>query len=189
MNKYLEQLPVMRLPLVGSHKTALVDGDYDGELFSLYKWRINDQGYIQMVPVYEAIHSEKTGIYLGSSYSRSYLYLHHFVLKPKKGYWVKHVNGDKLDNRSCNLTYITPRDSALTRAKSTIIRSKSGYRGVVKERDAMRWKAQCKSIYLGRYTSPEEAARAYDRFAKLVFKDKAILNFPEEIKDDKLYLQ
>jgi hypothetical protein len=37
-----------------------------------------------------------------------------------------------------------------------------------------------KKIYLGTFTDPVEAARAYDNFAREHYGEFAVLNFPEE---------
>jgi hypothetical protein len=56
----------------------------------------------------------------------------------------------------------------------------SGYKGVQKSRK--RWIARImvngKHIGLGTFDAPEEAARAYDRAAKLYHGDFAVPNFP-----------
>jgi len=71
-------------------------------------------------------------------------------------------------------------------------KSKTGFRGVNKEKDASYakkpYKAQIcangKRYHIGRYTTPGEAARAYDKRAKEVYGDEAVLNFPEEHTND-----
>lgn len=62
----------------------------------------------------------------------------------------------------------------------------SGYRGIkqVGKRWAARLHALGKSDHIGMFDSPEEAARAYDRAAKVVYGERAILNFPEEEDGD-----
>lgn len=71
-----------------------------------------------------------------------------------------------------------------TTPRSTLRRdNKSGYLGVYL-RECQRW--QClitfnrKTIYLGSFATPEEAARAYDAKARELYGDKARLNFPHE---------
>lgn len=56
-----------------------------------------------------------------------------------------------------------------------------GYRGIKPSR-TNRYVAHIGSshIYLGSFNTPEEAARAYDKAAKELYGDKAILNFPNE---------
>jgi hypothetical protein len=44
-------------------------------------------------------------------------YLHNVILPPRKGYYVDHINGNRLDNRPENLRYVTPRQNAIN-AKS-----------------------------------------------------------------------
>jgi hypothetical protein len=56
-----------------------------------------------------------------------------------------------------------------------------GYRGVTRS-GKTRWRAMMvhKGIYqnLGSYATPEEAARAYDQAAMILFGSSALLNFP-----------
>ena len=60
----------------------------------------------------------------------------------------------------------------------------SGYRGVTYVKRGGKWQASYrhgdKLLYLGRYDTPEEAARAYDQTVFELKGDKAILNFPGE---------
>ncbi|MGE7932145.1 hypothetical protein [Viridibacillus arvi] len=60
----------------------------------------------------------------------------------------------------------------------------NGYRGIQKE--GKKWSARIyrrkKTIYLGMYSSKIEAAKAYDKKAYELFGEKAILNFPNEVK-------
>jgi hypothetical protein len=59
--------------------------------------------------------------------------------------------------------------------------NKSGYRGVSWHRGSGRWQAyighEGKPKYLGTYSTPEAAARAYDEAAKQQHGDLAQLNF------------
>jgi hypothetical protein len=63
-------------------------------------------------------------------------------------------------------------------------RGASGFRGVTKHKN--KWTASIfvngKNNYLGLFSTPEEAARAYDRKAYELFGDAAPLNFPDELE-------
>ena len=83
------------------------------------------------------------------------------------GAWPKdqidHVNGDRSDNRFCNLREATnSQNQANRRCEAT---STSGVKGVSWDRRCRRWQAQIsingKPKHLGGFTSKEEAARAY----------------------------
>lgn len=94
---------------------------------------------------------------------------------------VDHIDLDGLNNRRSNLRIV----SANTNAHNTLTRSASGYRGVYEqkiENESHRWCAQIRSNYklktIGRYPTPELAARAYDAKAIELYGQNARLNFP-----------
>ena len=74
---------------------------------------------------------------------------------------VDHINGDKWDNRKCNLRIVTHADNMKNRKLDK--RNKSGYTGV-KETKTGTWNAQIycdgKYINLGTYKTKEEAVKA-----------------------------
>lgn len=103
--------------------TALVDGDYDGEYITQYKWELREKGY-----VYTSFRVEYLGMRDGRSvYRQKILYLHHMVLPMKPGFWVIHLNGDKLDNRSANLAYQTPKQVIARREDTEAKRVRFNY--------------------------------------------------------------
>jgi hypothetical protein len=172
-------LPVMKLPLVGKHgagKFALVDGDYDGEYLSQYRWYYEPHnGYAY------------TMIQHGQSKPRhrEKVYLHHLAGgMPPRGMWTDHKNRIKLDCRSCNLRWVSPSRSALNRRYTT---GKTGYRGVHRNASIVngkryvssKWSAVCQSRYIGSYPTAEEAAKAYDEKANQLWGPDAVLNFPD----------
>lgn len=74
---------------------------------------------------------------------------------------VDHINGDKWDNRKCNLRIVTHADN--TKNRKLDKRNKSGYTGVKETKTGM-WNAQIycdgKRISLGTYKTKEEAVKA-----------------------------
>lgn len=114
---------------------------------------------------------------------RRRLYLHRVLLAAPPGIEVDHANRDRLDNRRSNLRLATRRQQ--TANQSIRSNNSSGFRGVSMNRKRGKWQAHIrihgKSVSLGAaFTSPDEAARAYDAAAVQVFGDFANLNFPEE---------
>ena len=105
------------------------------------------------------------------------LWMHSFILGCKKGEEGDHKNHDTLDNRRENLRKATRSENARNMRIST---NTSGYRGVCWHQN--RWVAMIKihqkPIYLGRFRSKEDAARAYDAAAKIHHGEFATLNFP-----------
>ena len=106
-------------------------------------------------------------------------------MDPPKGMVVDHINGDALDNRKENLRVCSySQNSCNKKIRSD---SRSGYKGVVKV--GKKWQAYIgdpdtpatrkRRLYLGTYTTAEDAARAYDNRAKELYGDYALLNFPE----------
>ena len=95
---------------------------------------------------------------------------------------IDHINGDKSDNRINNLRVASNQENS--RNKVSRPNSSSKYKGVSWHKVVKKWRASFmdgyKSIYLGCYTSEEEAARAYDKAARERYGEYARLNFPEE---------
>lgn len=93
---------------------------------------------------------------------------------------IDHINGKKTDNRIENLREATSSENKYNvglRADNT-----SGYKGVHWFKTRSRWRAeikQCgKSLNLGYFDTPEEAALAYDTAARQLHGAFARLNFP-----------
>lgn len=89
---------------------------------------------------------------------------------------IDHVNGDKLDNRRANLRLATPAQNSFNvRAR----KNASGFKGVTKNTQG--WIARIqydgRQRNLGTYATPEDAAKAYDRAAAVLFGEFAKLNF------------
>jgi hypothetical protein len=89
---------------------------------------------------------------------------------------VDHINGDGLDNRKCNLRAATHAQNMYNRRKES--GTSSRFKGVNLYKG--KWIA-CIGAgktrkYLGYHSSEIEAAKAYDREAKLRFKEFALLN-------------
>ena len=107
--------------------------------------------------------------------------MHRLILPNEdKSRVVDHINGNKLDNRKCNLRICTPKQNlANTRpSKSNLY---SNYKGVTWSLQLKKWKAVIvkdrKANYLGYFTDEIEAAKAYDVKAKELHKEFAHLNF------------
>lgn len=93
---------------------------------------------------------------------------------------VDHINGDGLDNRRRNLR---PATTAQNIANQRLhVNNTSGFKGVT--RRGTLWRAYIcpnrRTIWLGTFTTPEDAARAYDEAALEFFGEFARTNFPRE---------
>ena len=92
-----------------------------------------------------------------------------------------HRNGNGLDNRRKNLREFSIGQNLRSFNLKRVVAT-SRFRGVCEKPTGTPWMARIKThdkdVYLGRFHSEEEAARAYDAAAKgLGFSDEA-LNFP-----------
>lgn len=119
---------------------CIVD-DKDYKELIQYKWRLNTTGYATRT-------------------SRS-ISMHRQIMKAQKGQYVDHINGEKLDNRRCNLRLVTNQQNCWNTKKRTrpfgVCKSKSG-----------NWRAYCvndhKQYHLGTWKDKKDAMAAYDFF-------------------------
>jgi hypothetical protein len=106
--------------------------------------------------------------------------MHKEIMHVPQGLLVDHQNHDGLDNRRANLRVATPRENACN-VRKVLRPCSSKYKGVCYDKDKNLWRAYItyngKRIYLGRFETEEEAARAYDNAAKIYHKEFASLNF------------
>ena len=105
--------------------------------------------------------------------------LHRLIMKPAKNQFIDHINGNKLDNRRCNLRICTHAENMRNRTKHKLMSSQ--YKGVYYTEDRKnKWRAQIvkdkKKYHLGSYQTEIEAAKAYNRAAKELHKEFAKLN-------------
>lgn len=102
--------------------------------------------------------------------------LHRFLLKPREGELIDHINRDKLDNRRSNLRIVDAKTNV--RNRGTNKNNTSGFRGVIKFRG--KWRAQItpnyKFIDLGLYETAKKAALAYNAAASTLLGKDAFLN-------------
>ena len=100
-----------------------------------------------------------------------------FIANPENKPSVDHKNRNRNDNRAVNLQWATISENTANQAT----RAKSGFRGVRKQGNGFMSKITInnKTIYLGLYKTPEEAALMYDAAAIDAFGEFATLNFPE----------
>lgn len=91
---------------------------------------------------------------------------------------IDHINGVRTDNRRLNLRVATQLEN--TRNRGAQRNNKSGYKGVSFDKYAGRWvahiRANGKTMHIGYYDTPEEAARVYNEAAIKYFGEFARLN-------------
>jgi hypothetical protein len=110
-------------------------------------------------------------------------YLHRLLMSPSKDEIVDHIDGNGLDCRRHNMRVGTQQQNTFNRNKRA--GSKTPYFGVYQLRNQKSWNARIRqggqSHYLGYFSTPEEAARAYDKKAYELRGEFARLNFPSEV--------
>lgn len=135
----------------------------DKDLLAGFHWRRSTNGYV---------YADRGQLRIA---------LHRLVAGAAEGTRIDHVNGDPLDNRTCNLRLAS---TAQNRANAGPNRIKGGktsqYKGVSWASTKGKWLANIhvdgRTRYLGRFTGERAAARAYNAAAKEAWGEFARLN-------------
>lgn len=141
-----------KIPLIGKYgngKCALVDNE-DYPTLSKFIWFSHINGYVTRH---------------GST--KIPRVMHFDIISAKKGLEVDHINGNKLDNRKCNLRLVTHQENM------------AGYRKIGKNNTSKmlgiskhenKWRARCsvkgREIYLGRFETKQEAYNVREEWRK-----------------------
>jgi hypothetical protein len=151
------------IPLT-QRKFAIVD-DEDYEWLVQWKWLYTSGGYA-------ARRTKK-------------IYMHREIMHTPSGMYTDHINGNKLDNRKCNLRICTNTEN--TRNQKMHKNNNSGYKGISWSQRNKKWGVSVweenKHNWLGYFSSPVEAAKVYDKKAAELFGEFAKLNFPDNTKE------
>lgn len=112
--------------------------------------------------------------------------MHRLILEAPSGFQVDHINRNRLDNRRTNLRIATQKQNLYNKVKYK--NNTSGFRGIVWYEKRKKWGAGIrfngKRIHIGMFHDIKEAAKSYDKWAKLLFKEYAVLNFPPNQKNN-----
>lgn len=113
------------------------------------------------------------------------LFLHRLVCRAPDDLQVDHVRHDLLDCRRSQLRLATRSQNSANRRRPRLgYTPSSRYRGVTFHRQAKKWQAGCgyagQFIYAGLFENERDAALAYDRLARQLWGEFAILNLPEQ---------
>ena len=148
----------------GKFVKALIDADRFAEL-SERKWQLGRDGY--------AVRNYWVS---GRQFKLS---LHVAVAGSREGLMLDHINGNKLDNRACNLRHVTATQNSVNRGP----RPGSRFKGITLHKSRGKWQAVIKSggrqFYLGLFETDVDAAKAYDQAARIYHGEFARLNFPD----------
>lgn len=147
-------------------------------------WKVSPNFRIKIGDVAGCL--DKQGYYRVGFKKKVYL-LHRLAWFLTTGVWPKelldHKDCDTTNNKFDNLREATKQENL--RNGSIKTNSVSGYKGVSRHSSANRWVAQGvkgnKKFYLGLFVEAEEAAKAYDTFAKEHYGEFAHLNFKEAV--------
>lgn len=152
-------------------KVALVD-DADYDWLSQWKWCTLRTGPTRRK--YYAARSEYKP-------RRRTVFMHVEIVKPSEGMEIDHQDGDGLNNQRHNLREATRAQNSKNRKMSR--NSTTGFAGVTYYPKGKKYRAQIncngRHYYIGSYSTPEKAARAYDLKARELFGEFARLNFPD----------
>lgn len=154
-------------------RVAIVDDD-DYARISSHKWYVCETRGIALY----AARKEKL-----TNGKRKMILMHREILDIDGE--IDHINRNGLDNRRSNLREATRQMQTQNRMGKRA--SSSLYKGVsltIFKSGNKRWKAQYrkdgKTVHIGYFGSEEEAARAYDAVARVIF-EYGTLNFPNEL--------
>ena len=143
-------------------RSFLFDSE-DYPLIAAHKWSIEDSGYIHSM--------------LGGRHIR----LHNLLLGVPNMV-VDHINGDRTDNRRCNLRLCTNKENV--RNARVASHNTTGYKGVSYNKRRKKYESRItvdgRQLFLGYFINPIEAALAYDRAALRYFGEYARPNFMKE---------
>lgn len=123
-------------------------------------------------------HLGKRG-YPATHYHGRTVVFHRFLFPDAEGE-IDHINGDKMDNRRCNLRICTHQQNAFNQKRRRT--NTSGYIGVSPVRDALYYEAYIhlhgRKHHIGTFQNVKQAARTRDAVARLIFGEYARLNYP-----------
>lgn len=145
----------------GKEYVCLIDPE-DYELISRYNWSLHNQGYAVTTVCGLTILMHR--LIMG-------------VINPE--IQVDHIYHNKLDNRKANIRLCTRSENRRNSRK--LEQATSILKGIY--RDGKYWHVQIvqdsKVKNLGRYLNEYTAAKVYDHFARKLYKEFALLNFPD----------
>ena len=152
----------MKIPLTKGLFAIVDEEDYEN--LSRYQWYVLGHK-----------NKEYAARYVGNN---KHLRMHRILLNAPDGIEVDHINGNRLDNRKCNLRLATRAENGRNRGKFKC-KTHSKYKGVTYHTRDKRWQGTIiinrRHIHLGYFDTEQEAALAYNdaalkfhgKFAKL----------------------
>ena|SRR5579871_6540427 len=157
---------------------ALVD-DEDFETLSVYKWcahRSYENG---------SFYAVRRDVNIAPGVPGKIIKMHQMLLGERPGYEIDHEDNNGLNNQRYNLRFLTHSRNLANIPKRSGEYS-SIYKGVSYDKERNRWAAYIGGkprIFIGRYSTEEQAAKMYDKVALYRFGDAVKLNFPVLLKE------
>lgn len=149
-------MTIRELTLNNSTVKALVDTE-DFIKVSIYNWTLSEGRAVTTI-------------------KGKQIKLHRFICPDLNK--IDHKNNNPLDCRKSNLRNATQSDNMFNRGKTAA--NTSGYKGVTWCKTRLKWKAQIThkytNVHCGYFSTPEEAALAYNAKARLLCGEFARLN-------------
>ena len=159
-----------RIPLTQG-KYAIVDPE-DYERLNKHKWHV-----VWGSKTYYAVRNLRIGK------KRIAIKMHREIIDPPEPLVVDHINHKGFDNRRANLRPATRAQNAMNKSIAATSSGSSKYRGVTWHKNIKKWQAHIgvnyKQIIIGYFDDEIEAAKAYDKAAKIHHGEFAVLNFKE----------
>lgn len=160
--------PYKTIPLVNGGHTLVDESDY--ERVAQHRWFRSENGYVRRQGW---TGPQKKG---GKHWC---VWLHREINQTPDHLFTDHINGNKLDNRRCNLRTATKSDNGANRPKPDALSPASRFKGVVWHKATGLWMAHvtCRSRHFATYhKTPEQAALGYNELAKKFFGNFASIN-------------
>ena len=143
------------------------------------KWAFIDTDKLELIKKYSWALTKTKWTNYASARPRELGYksisMHRLIMNPKSWEFIDHINHDGIDNRLSNLRICTKAENCRNQIKTV---GESMYKGVCPSRN--KWQASIrgngKQIYLGVFSTQEEAASAYNKAAPKYHGEFAKLN-------------
>jgi len=159
------------IPLTRGQFTTVDLKNYD--IISQHNWFYTHYGYAGRSATKEEIDSGHPKVIL----------MHRYLMDAPKGIDVDHKDGNRLNNQLENLRLCSRKENLRNQAKVMSTkrgRATSPYKGVYWANDRRKWRSTIfvdnRRVSIGSFDDEDEAALAYNRFAKKHFGEFARLN-------------
>lgn len=161
-------MSTIQIPIING--VTLIDRA-DEALVSGFRWRLLSNGYVM------------------AQRGNLYIYMHRLIAGAGPDEVVDHINHDPLDNRLRNLRLCQQAQNCANRnADRRKAGTTSRHKGVSWDRSRARWAASIhiegKTRHLGRFSTEDDAARAYNDAAVATWGEFARLNDVEGVSPD-----